>query len=86
MSWVPQRPEYYVQTGSMFENPHGVPQDFYKICVRASAYTGRGLGFDHRDDSDDNQESGGLDSSIRKYLKEYGIDLSEYADAMKGEY
>ena len=26
-SWVPQRPEYYVQTGSMFENPHGVPHD-----------------------------------------------------------
>jgi hypothetical protein len=25
--WAPQRPEYYVQTGSMFENPHGVPQD-----------------------------------------------------------
>ena len=25
--WAPQRPEYYVQTGSMFENPHGVPHD-----------------------------------------------------------
>jgi len=25
--WTPQRPEYYVQTGSMFENPHGVPHD-----------------------------------------------------------
>jgi hypothetical protein len=24
---VPNRPEYYVQTGSMFENPHGVPHD-----------------------------------------------------------
>lgn len=25
--WTPQRDEYYVQTGSMFENPHGVPHD-----------------------------------------------------------
>ena len=24
---VPNRPEYYVQTGSMFENPYGVPHD-----------------------------------------------------------
>lgn len=24
---IPQRPEYYVQTGSMFENPYGVPHD-----------------------------------------------------------
>lgn len=26
-SWIEPRPEYYVQTGSMFENPHGVPHD-----------------------------------------------------------
>jgi hypothetical protein len=26
-SLTPDRPEYYVQTGSMFENPHGVPHD-----------------------------------------------------------
>lgn len=25
--WTPRRPEYYVQTGSMLENPHGVPRD-----------------------------------------------------------
>lgn len=25
--WIPQREEYYVQIGSMFENPHGVPHD-----------------------------------------------------------
>jgi hypothetical protein len=25
--WAPKRDEYYVQTGSMFENPHGVPHD-----------------------------------------------------------
>lgn len=23
--WIPERPEYYVQTGAMWENPHGVP-------------------------------------------------------------
>lgn len=26
-SLIPERPEYYVQTGSMFENPYGVPHD-----------------------------------------------------------
>lgn len=26
-SLIPDRPEYYVQTGSMFENPYGVPHD-----------------------------------------------------------
>lgn len=25
--WTPHRPEWYVQTGSMFENPFGVPHD-----------------------------------------------------------
>jgi len=25
--WVPKRPEYYIRTGNMFENPHGVPRD-----------------------------------------------------------
>jgi len=25
--WVPRRPEYYIRTGNMFENPHGVPRD-----------------------------------------------------------
>lgn len=65
----------------------GVSKDFYKICVRASAATGFKLGFDHGADADDeNQESGGLDGSIRKYLKEYGINLDEYADSMKGEF
>ena len=24
-SWIEERPEYYAQTGAMFENPHGVP-------------------------------------------------------------
>jgi hypothetical protein len=25
--WTPKRDEYYIRTGSMFENPHGVPHD-----------------------------------------------------------
>jgi hypothetical protein len=62
----------------------GVSKDFYKACVRASAYTGRGLGFDHRTEEADEGNSANLDSSIRKYLKEFGIDLDEYADALKG--
>ena len=60
----------------------GVSKDFYKFCVRAGAYTGRALGFDHRDDADDAPTSAGYDSSIRKYLREYGIELDEFADAM----
>jgi hypothetical protein len=62
----------------------GVSKDFYKFCVRASAYTGRGIGFDHRDDSADEAQSGGLDASIRRYLRQYGIDLDEFADALGG--
>lgn len=62
----------------------GVSKDFYKFCVRASAYTGRGLGFDHRDDAADEQTSAGLDASIRRYLREYGIDLDEFSEALQG--
>lgn len=25
--WIPHRPEYYIQTGGMHENPYGVPKD-----------------------------------------------------------
>lgn len=27
LRWVPQRPEYYIRTGNMLENPYGVPRD-----------------------------------------------------------
>jgi hypothetical protein len=63
----------------------GVSKDFYKACVRASAYTGVGLGFDHRTEEANEGESDNLDASIRKYLREYGIDLDEYADALGGD-
>lgn len=62
----------------------GVSKDFYKFCVRAGAATGRGIGFDHRDDSADEATSAGLDASIRRYLRQYGIDLDEFADALAG--
>jgi hypothetical protein len=62
----------------------GVSRDFYKVCVRASAYTGRAIGFDHRSEIDDSVVNDGLDSSIRKCLREFGINLDEYADALKG--
>jgi len=63
----------------------GISKDFYKFCVRASAATGLGIAFDHRDDVDDAGESAGLEASIRKYLREYGIDLDEFADALTRE-
>ena len=62
----------------------GISKDFYKFCVRASAYTGRGLGFDHRDTAEDDGVAESLDSSIRRYLAEYGIDLDEFAEAIGG--
>lgn len=61
----------------------GISRDFYKVCVRASAYTGRAISFDHR--TDEEIEGGAavdLDASIRSYLKEFGIDLDEYRDAV----
>jgi len=62
----------------------GVSKDFYKFCVRASAYTGKGLGFDHRDQADEATEVQSLDASIRRYLADYGIDLDEFAEAIGG--
>jgi hypothetical protein len=61
----------------------GISRDFYKVCVRASAYTGVGIGFDHAtDESEEGSSTLNLDTSIEKYLKDYGIDISEYRDAV----
>jgi hypothetical protein len=60
----------------------GISRDFYKSCVRASAYTGRAISFDHQEGDEDPNEAHTLDSSIETYLKQYGIDLSEYRDAL----
>lgn len=60
----------------------GISKDFYKLCVRASAYTGRAISFDHRSEVDDADSNAGLDSSIRKCLREFGIDLDEYLEAV----
>lgn len=63
----------------------GISRDFYKVCVRASAYTGRAISFDHGTDGEEQATlSVDLDSAIRKYLKEFGIDLDEYKDALAG--
>lgn len=64
----------------------GISKDFFEFAVRASTQTGAAIGFDHRDDVDDQGVSGGLASSIRKYLRDFGIDLDEYADALGGNY
>ena len=66
----------------------GISRDFYKYCFRASAATGIDIGFEHRDDVDDTDAEnveGKMSSSIRKYLREFGINLDEYADALKGD-
>ena len=63
----------------------GISRDFYKIAVRASAYTGRAIGFAHQ--TDDAEEGAvavaDLDSAIKKYLREFGINLDEYKDALE---
>lgn len=60
----------------------GISRDFYKACVRASAYTGRAIDFSHGSDDEEGQSTG-LNGAIRKYLREYGIELDEYKDALE---
>lgn len=61
----------------------GISRDFYKICVRASAATGRAIGFAHASDEEGQGQQQTLDSAIAKYLREFGIDISEYRDALE---
>jgi hypothetical protein len=51
----------------------GVSRDFYKFCVRAAAYTGKGITLDHRsaDDGTDPLPVSSLDQAIRRYLRDY---------------
>lgn len=64
----------------------GTSKDFYKFARRAAAQTGTNIAFDHGQGVDEVQTDTSMDSSIRKYLREFGIDLDEYAEALKGEY
>jgi hypothetical protein len=61
----------------------GISRDFYKMCVRASAYTGVAIDFAHGSDDESENTPTSLDSSIEKYLRQFGIDLSEYKDALE---
>lgn len=50
----------------------GISRDFYKVCVRASAHTGTGIGFDHRtDEQHEGVERVDLDASISRYLRDH---------------
>lgn len=52
----------------------GISRDFYKVCVRASAYTGAAITFAHggSDEAEEGTElSEDLDASIKKYLREF---------------
>jgi hypothetical protein len=64
----------------------GISRDFYKICVRASAYTGSAISFAHQTNDDGEKLAAGastLNAAITAYLAEYGIDLTEYRDALQ---
>lgn len=60
----------------------GISRDFYKGCVRASAHTGRRIDFAHGSDAEDADAPETLDQAIAQYVKEFGINLDEYADAV----
>ena len=51
----------------------GISRDFYKLCVRAGAKTGRGITFDHRAGDEDVEDGhdNDLDGAIREYLTEW---------------
>ena len=51
----------------------GISKDFYKFAVRAAAYCGEGITLDHRtgDETVDVADAASLDTSIRKYLRDY---------------
>lgn len=55
----------------------GYGRDFYKLAVRASAYTGRGIGFDHREDIESDLRIGGVHPTVLRYLSEYGVDVQQ---------
>lgn len=61
----------------------GISRDFYKVCVRASAYTGRRIDFAHGTDEEGDAGPQSLDQAISKYLREFGINLDEYRDALE---
>lgn len=63
----------------------GISKDFYSECRKASARTGVGISFDHQSAEDDIEEGQSLDSSIRKYLRQYGIDLEDELRAALAE-
>jgi hypothetical protein len=63
----------------------GVSRDFYKIAVRAAAYTGETVVFGHAgvvEDEDDVRPAGSMDETVKKYLADFGIDITEYRDAL----
>jgi hypothetical protein len=49
----------------------GISKDFYATCVRASANTGRAIGFDHRSADGEEISDETLDTSIKKYIREF---------------
>lgn len=61
----------------------GISRDFYKTCVRASAYTGRAIGFAHQGEEEEVGAAVNLDAAISKYLAEFGLNLDEYRDALE---
>jgi hypothetical protein len=62
----------------------GISKDFYKYSVRAAARTGADVVLDHRSDQEEDvKEGGGIDSSIRKYCREFGVDYDEILAAVE---
>lgn len=60
----------------------GCSRDFFQLGQRAASSTGIGISFEHRDDLEEEIVVGGLHPTIQRYLREFGVDLSEYVDAV----
>lgn len=62
----------------------GISIDFYKIAVRASAYTGAGLALDHRT-VDEDEAGDDIDAAVRRYARELGFDLDGELKKLQAE-
>lgn len=64
----------------------GISKDFYKFSVQASARTGVEVKLAHSSSQDDIEEGTDVDSSIRKYCAQFGIDLNSLRAAHREMY
>jgi hypothetical protein len=61
----------------------GISRDFFRISLRAAAHTGVGITLDHRTEAELEEDADvSMSESIKRYLRDFGIELDEYKDAL----